>query len=526
MKYPKVTETPLWVKDYPNAIREIIDEQNLKLQGKLKDRDIKHLQQIIQQHSKVPQLYVSLRQMYAKLGRTDKVEQVEDKMQERFPDYLFSRVFLAKRYDEKGEVEKIPEVLGDSLSLSDLYPGKEVFTPYEIATFYDLVYRYYFKTGQDEKAEETSKLLKDTIGKYEVYDLLEEEHMLLRMQQGLAFMEQSREKSVEAIQKEYDKEGQTDEPPKFQHEEIRALYEQGWDIDEQSLQRILNLPRESLIRDLEEVLRDSIRRFEYYYDGPNWEKETHTFPTHAAMILAELRAKESLPVILDFLRQGGEFRDYWVADLSNDIFIPVLYHLAEDQPRVLVDFIKEPDVFIWSKSLANGTLVQITLHQPQRRKEVLAYFREIMEYFFEQRENEHVMDSSFLGSLANSLADMGAKELEQDLEKLYAHNLVDEFAMGDWPMAKKELHKFEPEKRKEPLYTLREHYKELSRFYEIWEKREKEESRLQVETQNIEAKVREYEAMQEPVKSQKVGRNDPCPCGSGKKYKKCCGKAA
>ncbi len=24
----------------------------------------------------------------------------------------------------------------------------------------------------------------------------------------------------------------------------------------------------------------------------------------------------------------------------------------------------------------------------------------------------------------------------------------------------------------------------------------------------------------------KVGRNDTCPCGSGKKYKKCCGKAA
>ncbi|WP_367280582.1 SEC-C metal-binding domain-containing protein [uncultured Desulfovibrio sp.] len=22
----------------------------------------------------------------------------------------------------------------------------------------------------------------------------------------------------------------------------------------------------------------------------------------------------------------------------------------------------------------------------------------------------------------------------------------------------------------------------------------------------------------------RVGRNDPCPCGSGKKYKKCCGR--
>lgn len=29
------------------------------------------------------------------------------------------------------------------------------------------------------------------------------------------------------------------------------------------------------------------------------------------------------------------------------------------------------------------------------------------------------------------------------------------------------------------------------------------------------------------AKSEKtVGRNDPCPCGSGKKYKKCCGKNA
>ncbi len=26
------------------------------------------------------------------------------------------------------------------------------------------------------------------------------------------------------------------------------------------------------------------------------------------------------------------------------------------------------------------------------------------------------------------------------------------------------------------------------------------------------------------VKGPKVGRNDPCPCGSGLKYKKCCGK--
>jgi preprotein translocase subunit SecA len=32
---------------------------------------------------------------------------------------------------------------------------------------------------------------------------------------------------------------------------------------------------------------------------------------------------------------------------------------------------------------------------------------------------------------------------------------------------------------------------------------------------------------QEPIKvGPKVGRNDPCPCGSGKKYKQCHGKDA
>lgn len=30
----------------------------------------------------------------------------------------------------------------------------------------------------------------------------------------------------------------------------------------------------------------------------------------------------------------------------------------------------------------------------------------------------------------------------------------------------------------------------------------------------------------QPVRHEKIGRNDPCPCGSGKKYKQCCGKLA
>ncbi|MGI6123810.1 MAG: SEC-C metal-binding domain-containing protein [Acetivibrionales bacterium] len=37
------------------------------------------------------------------------------------------------------------------------------------------------------------------------------------------------------------------------------------------------------------------------------------------------------------------------------------------------------------------------------------------------------------------------------------------------------------------------------------------------------AKIRKQFNEDHRAVSNKVGRNDPCPCGSGKKYKKCCG---
>ncbi len=36
--------------------------------------------------------------------------------------------------------------------------------------------------------------------------------------------------------------------------------------------------------------------------------------------------------------------------------------------------------------------------------------------------------------------------------------------------------------------------------------------------------AKEYKKSKTVVKGKKIGRNEPCPCGSGKKYKHCCGK--
>ncbi|WP_062323235.1 YecA family protein [Halolactibacillus sp. JCM 19043] len=45
-----------------------------------------------------------------------------------------------------------------------------------------------------------------------------------------------------------------------------------------------------------------------------------------------------------------------------------------------------------------------------------------------------------------------------------------------------------------------------------------------IHTWALKGNKRKKETVQTSEPAKKIGRNDPCPCGSGKKYKKCCGK--
>lgn len=51
-------------------------------------------------------------------------------------------------------------------------------------------------------------------------------------------------------------------------------------------------------------------------------------------------------------------------------------------------------------------------------------------------------------------------------------------------------------------------------------------SRAEAENERKRAALLKWESLvaPKPTPKEKIGRNDPCPCGSGKKYKKCCGK--
>jgi preprotein translocase subunit SecA len=55
---------------------------------------------------------------------------------------------------------------------------------------------------------------------------------------------------------------------------------------------------------------------------------------------------------------------------------------------------------------------------------------------------------------------------------------------------------------------------------------ERLERRRRLEQQRMVLSRGEGEEKKAPIRRErKIGRNDPCHCGSGKKYKKCCGRA-
>jgi len=109
-------------------------------------------------------------------------------------------------------------------------------------------------------------------------------------------------------------------------------------------------------------------------------------------------------------------------------------------------------------------------------------------------ECRDVIFTGFLDGINSSL------NKETDLEAVTCDTAIDldiDFEKLFFNMLKAEA---------EYLYTL-----------EAWEGVLSEEKRIEI--------VKEFKRSKTVRVEKKPGRNDPCPCGSGKKYKKCCGRA-
>jgi tetratricopeptide (TPR) repeat protein len=151
---------PAWFSRLPASAREAIGRLNPAVrEGELDDAMIRELEGLVETYPFAPVFYNYLTIAYSHRGMHDLADQTIDKILQRMPDYLFARLNRAEHLIQAGNDEELLTLLGPTLKLRDLYPGRKRFHASEFAGFYGVVGLYELQRGNRARAIEILDLL-------------------------------------------------------------------------------------------------------------------------------------------------------------------------------------------------------------------------------------------------------------------------------------------------------------------------------------------------------------------------------
>jgi len=506
-------------------MQEKLTEMSVKVEKK-KNSAIKELNDLIKKHPSIPQFKTLLSLLYDKQGNHFMSNEVTRRLASLHPDYLHGKLHLANIAIANVEYEKVPEILGEAMDLKALYPDRDVFHYGEVFGFYQTTFLYFIGIENIEEARARLDVIEKIDTEFDLKTELFEfrRHlMLLSLDKHLKQDEEEEMDSfyVEPIPVKVVEE--TTEAPVFENELIQELYQNDLNIDPEIIHRILLLPRASIISDLHKMLYDSIARHKVFTDDMEWSAKTHEFFIHALSLLADLKDDSGLDVIFDILRQDVNYIETWLSDYLNDDFYEIVYQLGSDKLDKLRSFVFEPNRYLYSRTMISGVLQQIALHEPERRAEVIDWYKSVIEEILERKDDKTIIDSEWIAYLVSDLIDLQAMELTAQITELYHHGLAFTGISGSLKDCMTDILQESEIDRKKPIF---ENTFDRYRYYlDKWEYY-KNATKDVADSPKIDEKTsyEEVETVPSRVEMPKVGRNDPCPCGSEKKYKKCCGK--
>ena len=321
-----------------------------------------------------------------------------------------------------------------------------------------------------------------------------------------------------------------DGAPSFHHPEaIRPLYENDFHIDRQLLRDILALPRETLLDDLAAVLDDARNRYEVLakaaIDAPDDEffARELSFALHAMLLLQEIDCPRAFDLALAFLASENAdwidnqaFVDFWLGDHLTESLWQVFFRLGKGREQELADFVFMRGLDIYSVNPATTALEQIALHHPERARDIQRLFETVFQGFLAENDEEAAVDAELVAMVLENYATTSPYPVSPLVRELFQNEMVDESVCGDYD----EL----MEVALEPLENrIRKCLDVVSLYDDVvdnWGRRISDPLNYRSEDDLDDSS--ECDAPQPYIAEPKIGRNDPCPCGSGKKYKKCC----
>ena len=239
-------------------------------------------------------------------------------------------------------------------------------------------------------------------------------------------------------------------------------------------------------------------------------------PVHAWRALTQLRAPEAIAPLVELFPRADDWDD-WV---------------REDLPKALAKFgapaVEPVSAFLadatrgdWARTAAAKTLGKICSTHPELRLETIGRVSAQLERFAEQSETLNAM-------LVHELWDLKAVEAMSVIERAFASGRVDESVVGD--VEDVQIHF--------GLKTQREHPPKPNRLTILGDQFRAKWRAAGLPLPDADGNFPELPPIEDDLLKPdttppaisvpylappKVGRNEPCPCGSGKKYKKCCG---
>jgi hypothetical protein len=232
---------------------------------------------------------------------------------------------------------------------------------------------------------------------------------------------------------------------------------------------------------------------------------------YAMFLLAQFREPRAYPLLVKFFRAEYTLVDMAVADVMTDGLDRMLASTCHGDTSLIEGMIEDATLDEYIRSAALGALGVLVVEGEKSRDEVMAYFAELFRGKLE-REFSYVW-----AYLVSKSCDLYPEEVLPDIEQAFAEGLIDTGCIGkDWverTMAagkERTLAKLGSEFRE---HFIMDTIKEMGQW-----------ACYKASGTPATTPLSPLMGIPAPVRTApKVGRNEPCPCGSGKKYKRCCG---
>ena len=258
------------------------------------------------------------------------------------------------------------------------------------------------------------------------------------------------------------------------------------------------------IQKSERIIPDLLIALEEVADNPEKLNDPdYMLPTYSFYLLAQFKEERAYPLLVKLFSHPGDFVLEATGDFVTEDLGRVLASVCGDNIAPIKKIIEDSSLDEYVRSAGLSAITVLVAENKLDREKAIAYFNSLFKEKLDQEQNE------VWSSLVCSCCDLGPHDLITEIKNAFSKGLVD-----------RQVVDFEDVKslvNKEPEYRLSRDYRrykfignvvdEMS-WWAAFQKKENYDMVRQTSSVN--------------TSSKKVGRNDSCPCGSGKKYKRCC----